>query len=137
MAKGDEDNTTFFSRKGVFCYQKMPFGLKNAGATYQRLADKVFNDQIRRNLKAYVDDMCSFGVEEGPFLRHLITKQGIRANPLKVKEITYIEPPRTLKEIQSLNGKLVALSRFLSKGADKALSFFKALKSCTDKKTIQ
>ncbi|GJW05432.1 reverse transcriptase domain-containing protein [Tanacetum coccineum] len=41
------------------------------------------------------------------------------------------------KEIQSLNGKLAALSGFLSKGADKSLPFFKALKSCTDKKTIQ
>ncbi|GKE14123.1 reverse transcriptase domain-containing protein, partial [Tanacetum coccineum] len=44
---------------------------------------------------------------------------------------------KTLKEIQSLNGKLAALSGFLSKGADKSLPFFKALKSCTDKKTIQ
>ncbi|GJX77664.1 hypothetical protein Tco_0324475, partial [Tanacetum coccineum] len=79
---------------------------------------------------------CSFGVEEGPFLGHLITKQGIKANPSKVKEITDMKPPRTLKEIQSLNGKLAALSRFLSKGADRSLPFFKALKSCTDKKTI-
>ncbi|GKE70116.1 reverse transcriptase domain-containing protein [Tanacetum coccineum] len=80
---------------------------------------------------------CSFGVEEGPFLGHLITKQGIKANPSKVKAITDLKPPRTLKEIQSLNGKLAALSRFLSKGADRSLPFFKALKSCTDKKTIQ
>ncbi|GKF10449.1 reverse transcriptase domain-containing protein, partial [Tanacetum coccineum] len=169
MAEGDEDKTAFFTGKGVFCYRKMPFGLKNAGATYQRLVDKVLNDEIKRNLEAYVDDMviksaseedmlmdiqetfdrlrsinmklnpkkCSFGVEEGPFLGHLITKQGIKANPSKVKAITDLKPPRTLKEIQSLNGKLAALSRFLSKGADRSLPFFKALKSCTDKKTIQ
>ncbi|GKD84110.1 reverse transcriptase domain-containing protein [Tanacetum coccineum] len=147
MAEGDEDKTTFFAGKGVFCYQKMPFGLKNAGATYQILVDKVFHDQIGRNLEAYVDDMvikstseedmlvdiketlekfrsinmklnpkkCSFGVEEGPFLGHLITKQGIRASPSKVKAITDIEQPKTLKDIQSLNGKLAALSHFLSK----------------------
>ncbi|GKB15310.1 hypothetical protein Tco_0849233, partial [Tanacetum coccineum] len=42
-----------------------------------------------------------------------------------------------LKEIQSRNRKLAALSIFLSKGADKSLRFFKALKSCIDKKTIQ
>nr|GEV09493.1 hypothetical protein [Tanacetum cinerariifolium] len=82
---------------------------------------KIFNDQIGQNFKAYVDDM-------GPFLGHLITKQGIIANPLKVKEITDLKPPRTLKEIQSLNGKLADLSRFFSKGADKSLLFFKALK---------
>ncbi|GJT67470.1 hypothetical protein Tco_1018950 [Tanacetum coccineum] len=49
---------------------------------------------------------CSFRVEEGQFLGHLITKQGIKANPSKVKSITDLKPPRTLKEIQSLNGKL-------------------------------
>ncbi|GJR61754.1 reverse transcriptase domain-containing protein [Tanacetum coccineum] len=57
MAEGDEDKTTFFTEKGVFCYRKTPFGLKNAGATYQRLVDKVFSSQIGRNLEAYVDDM--------------------------------------------------------------------------------
>ncbi|GJY66781.1 hypothetical protein Tco_0469019 [Tanacetum coccineum] len=89
MAEEDEDKTTFFTRKGVFCYQKMPFGLKNARETYQ-----------------------------GPFLGHLITKQGIKANPSKFKAITDLKPLKTFKEIHSLNGKLAALSRFLSKGAD-------------------
>ncbi|GKA56958.1 reverse transcriptase domain-containing protein [Tanacetum coccineum] len=80
---------------------------------------------------------CSFGVKEGPFLGHLITKQGIRANPSKVKSITDVEQPKTLKDVQSLNGKITALSRFLSKGAKRLLPFFKVLKSCTDKKNIQ
>ncbi|GJW36215.1 reverse transcriptase domain-containing protein [Tanacetum coccineum] len=142
MAEEDEDKTAFFTGEGVNCYRKMPFGLKNAGATYQRLVDNVFNNQIRRNLEAYVDDMlnpkkCSFGVEEGPFLGHIITKQGIRANPSKVKAITVIEQPKMLKDIQSLNKKLSALSRFLSKGAKRSLPFLKVLKSCTDKKNIQ
>nr|GFD20918.1 reverse transcriptase domain-containing protein [Tanacetum cinerariifolium] len=57
MVEGDKDKTTFFAGEGVFCYRKMPFGLKNAGATYQRLVDNVFHDQIGRNLEAYVDDM--------------------------------------------------------------------------------
>ncbi|GKE26311.1 reverse transcriptase domain-containing protein [Tanacetum coccineum] len=57
MAEGDGDKTTFFTGKGVFCYWKIPFGLKNTRATYQRLVDKVFNDQIRRNLEAYMDDI--------------------------------------------------------------------------------
>nr|GEX45823.1 reverse transcriptase domain-containing protein [Tanacetum cinerariifolium] len=104
---------------------------ENARATYQRLVDKVFNDQIGQNIEAYVDDM------EGPFLGHLITKPGIRANPSKVKAVTDLEPPRTLKDVQSINRKLAALSRFLSKGAEKSLPFFKTLKSYTDKTTIQ
>ncbi|GKB11465.1 reverse transcriptase domain-containing protein, partial [Tanacetum coccineum] len=79
---------------------------------------------------------CTFGVEEGPLLGNLITKQGIRANPSKVKAITDIEQPKMLKDIQSLNGKLADLSRFLSKGAERSLHFFKVLKSCTNKKNI-
>ncbi|GJW38917.1 hypothetical protein Tco_0064762 [Tanacetum coccineum] len=80
---------------------------------------------------------CSFGIEEGPLLGYLITKQGIRANPSKVKAITDIEQPKMLKDIQSLNGKLADLSQFLSKGAKRSLPFFKVLKSCTNKKNIQ
>ncbi|GJR48122.1 reverse transcriptase domain-containing protein [Tanacetum coccineum] len=41
IAEADEDKTAFFTENGVFCYRKMPFGLKNAGATYQRLVNKV------------------------------------------------------------------------------------------------
>ncbi|GJZ84336.1 reverse transcriptase domain-containing protein [Tanacetum coccineum] len=68
MAEGDEDKTTFFVGEGVFCYRKMPFGLKNAGATYQRLVDKVFHDQIGRNLEAYVDDMVIKSTSEEEML---------------------------------------------------------------------
>ncbi|GJT81491.1 reverse transcriptase domain-containing protein [Tanacetum coccineum] len=68
MAEGDEDKTTFFAGEGVFCYQKTPFGLKNAGATYQRLVDKVFHDQIGRNLEAYVDNMVIKSTSEEEML---------------------------------------------------------------------
>ncbi|GKB07386.1 reverse transcriptase domain-containing protein [Tanacetum coccineum] len=138
MAKEDEDKTTFFAGKEEFCYRKMPFRLNNAGATYQRLVDKVFGDQIRRNLEAYVNDMVIKSTSEEDILHDIQeTFDRFRAKPSKVKEVTDLEPPRMLKEIQSLNGKLAALTRFLSKGAKKSLPFFKALKSCTDKKTIQ
>ncbi|GKD08461.1 hypothetical protein Tco_1188146, partial [Tanacetum coccineum] len=80
---------------------------------------------------------CSFGIKKGPFLGHLITKQVIRANPLKVKAITDVEQPKMLKDIQSLNGKLAPLSRFLSRGAKRSIPFFKTLKSCIDKKNIR
>ncbi|GJX23399.1 reverse transcriptase domain-containing protein [Tanacetum coccineum] len=57
MAKEDEEKTTFITSQGIFCYSKMPFGLKNAGSTYQRLVDKAFQNQIGRNLEVYVDDL--------------------------------------------------------------------------------
>ncbi|GKA88821.1 reverse transcriptase domain-containing protein [Tanacetum coccineum] len=57
MTKKDEEKTTFHTEERVFCYTKMPFGLKNTGVTYQRLVDSAFKEQIGVNLEAYVDDM--------------------------------------------------------------------------------
>nr|GEY82927.1 reverse transcriptase domain-containing protein [Tanacetum cinerariifolium] len=57
MAEQDEEKTAFHTSHGVYCYTKMPFGLKNAGATYQRLVDKAFDRQIGRNLEIYMDDL--------------------------------------------------------------------------------
>ena len=57
MHPSDEEKTAFITEDANYCYQVMPFGLKNAGATYQRLMDKVFRNQIGRNVEVYVDDM--------------------------------------------------------------------------------
>nr|GEX88902.1 reverse transcriptase domain-containing protein [Tanacetum cinerariifolium] len=57
MVATDEEKTTFHTGHGVYCYTKMTFGLKNAGATYQRLMDKAFENQIGRNIEVYVDDL--------------------------------------------------------------------------------
>nr|GEW05335.1 reverse transcriptase domain-containing protein [Tanacetum cinerariifolium] len=57
MTKEDEEKIAFITSQRIFCYTKMPFGLRNAGATYQRLVDKAFHKQISRNLKVYVDDL--------------------------------------------------------------------------------
>ncbi len=53
----DEDKTTFIMDSGVYCYNVMPFGLKNTGATYQRLIDKMFKDLIGKNIEIYINDM--------------------------------------------------------------------------------
>nr|GEX12912.1 reverse transcriptase domain-containing protein [Tanacetum cinerariifolium] len=57
LAEADEKKTAFHTGQGVYCYTKMPFGLKNAGATYQRLMDKAFESQVGRNIEVYVDDL--------------------------------------------------------------------------------
>ena len=57
MDEADQEKTSFVTNQGLFCYKVMPFGLKNAGVTYQRLMNKMFANQIRRNVQVYVDDM--------------------------------------------------------------------------------
>ena len=57
MHEDDQDKTSFVTSQGLFCYKVMSFGLKNAGATYQRLMNKMFAQQIGRNVQVYVDDM--------------------------------------------------------------------------------
>jgi hypothetical protein len=57
MSELDKEKTSFIIDRGLYCYNMMPFGLKNAGATYQRLVNKMFRDQIGRKVEVYVDDM--------------------------------------------------------------------------------
>ena len=57
MHPRDECKTTFMTELSCYCYKAMPFGLKNAGATYQILMDRVLAPMIGRNVQAYVDDM--------------------------------------------------------------------------------
>ena len=64
MAEEDQEKTAFITSQGLYCYKVMPFGLKNAGATYQRLVNKMFNKQIGRNMEVYVDDMLVKSKEE-------------------------------------------------------------------------
>ena len=57
MCPEDEDKTAFTTDRGLYCYKVMPFGLKNAGATYQRLVKKIFSGLIGRTIEVYIDDM--------------------------------------------------------------------------------
>ncbi|KAM1914595.1 hypothetical protein ACFX14_002370 [Malus domestica] len=138
----------------------MPFGLKNAGATYQRLVNSMFAEQIGKSMEVYVDDMlvkskhadqhitnlsetftisnryrmrlnpnkCAFGIGSGKFLGFMISQRCIKANPEKIKAIIDMKEPVTSKDIQSLTGKVAALTRFISKATDRCVLFFKALK---------
>ena len=57
MDEADQEKTSFVTSQALFYYKVMPFGLKNAGATYQRLVNHMFRPQIGRNIEVYVDDM--------------------------------------------------------------------------------
>ncbi|KAM2724191.1 hypothetical protein EV1_027047 [Malus domestica] len=160
MNPSDQEHTAFTTDRGLYCYKVMPFGLKNAGATYQRLVNSMFAEQIGKSMEVYVDDMlvkskhadqhitnlsetftilkryrmrlnpnkCAFGVGSGKFLGFMISQRGIEANPEKIKAILDMKEPITSKDIQSLTGKVAALTRFISKATDRCAPFFKALK---------
>ena len=89
MDENDQEKTSFITSRGLFCYKVMPFGLKNAGATYQRLMNRMFHDQIGRNVKVYVDDMLVKSKEENDHLDDLretfetLRKYQMKLNPSK------------------------------------------------------
>ena len=57
MAPEDMEKTSFITPWGTYCYKVMPFGLKNAGATYQRAATTLLHDLIHKEVEVYIDDM--------------------------------------------------------------------------------
>jgi hypothetical protein len=111
----------------MYCYTTMPFGLRNAGATYQRCMNHVFGEHIGRTVEAYVDDIivktrkasdlettfkclrekgvklnpekCVFGVPRGKLLGFIVSERGIEANPEKIAAINNMGPIKDLKEV--------------------------------------
>ncbi|KAM1863102.1 hypothetical protein ACFX14_003490 [Malus domestica] len=146
----NQEHTTITTNMGLYCYKVIPFGLKNAEATYQRLVNSMFAEQIGKIMEVYVDDMLvkrkhvdqrianlsetftilnryqirlnpnkfAFGVGSGKFLGFMISQRGIEANPEKIKAILDIKEPVTSKDIQSLTGKVAALTSVISKVTD-------------------
>ncbi|KAL2246210.1 UNVERIFIED_CONTAM: Retrovirus-related Pol polyprotein from transposon [Sesamum indicum] len=89
MAPEDRIKTSFVTDRGIYCYNVMPFGLKNAGATYQRLVNKMFAQQIGKTMEVYVDDMLVKSQQPDEHLEHLkvafaiMRKHGMKLNPSK------------------------------------------------------
>uniref|UniRef100_A0A2N9GLL2 Reverse transcriptase domain-containing protein n=1 Tax=Fagus sylvatica TaxID=28930 RepID=A0A2N9GLL2_FAGSY len=89
MAEEDQEKTAFITSRGLFCYKAIPFGLKNAGATYQRLVNKMFHDQIGRNVEVYVDDMLVKSKKDDDHLVDLketfqaLRRYNMKLNPAK------------------------------------------------------
>ena len=131
---------SFVTPMGNYHYKVMPFGLKYARFTYQRMMTKMF--EMGKNIEVYIDGMvvkskivsehigdltnifkilrghklrlnaskCSFGVGSGKFLGYMVTHQGIKVNLDQVKAINSLQPPRNPKEVQKLTGMAAALN---------------------------
>ncbi|XP_024018099.1 uncharacterized protein K02A2.6-like [Morus notabilis] len=89
MHPADEEHTYFITDRGLYCYKVMPFGLKNAGATYQRLVNKMFAQQIGKTMEVYVDDMLVKSARASHHVNHLgemfgiLRKYRMKLNPQK------------------------------------------------------
>ena len=89
MAPEDMEKTTFITPWGTYCYKVMPFGLKNAGATYQRAMTTLFHDMMHKEIEVYVDDMIAKSQTEEEHLVNLqklfdrLVKFKLRLNPNK------------------------------------------------------
>ena len=89
MDEDDQEKTSFVTSQGLYCYKVIPFGLKNARATYQRLVNHMFSHQIGRNVEVYVDDMLVKSKDEAKHLVDLkktfdtLCKYNMKLNPTK------------------------------------------------------
>jgi hypothetical protein len=84
-------------------------------------------DKLRATRTKLNPDKCIFGVSAGKLLGFLFSHRGIEANSEKIKAIEAMRPPARIKDVQKLTGSLAALSRFISRQAERALPFFKLL----------
>jgi hypothetical protein len=86
MKESDQLTTSFITPFGMYCYMTMPFGLRNAGATYQRCIQHVFGDHIGRTVEAYVDGIVVKTKKADDLVGDLRIALGcLRANRVKLK----------------------------------------------------
>nr|CAN74048.1 hypothetical protein VITISV_017189 [Vitis vinifera] len=105
MSPDDEENTSFITPHGLYCYKVMPkYGMK-------------------LNLSK-----CAFGVNADKFLGFMVSQRGIEVSPDQVKAVMETPPPRNKKELQRLTGKLVALGRFIARFTNELRPFFLAIR---------
>jgi hypothetical protein len=156
MKESNQLATSFITHFSMYCYTTMPFGLRNASATYQRCMNHVFGGHIGRTVEAYVDDIvvktkrasdlettfkclrvkgvklnpekCVFGVPRGMLLGFIVSERGIDSNLKKITAITSMGPIKDLKGVQRVMGCLAALSRFISRLGEKGLPLYRLLR---------
>jgi len=96
MYPDDKKYTSFRTPLGVYCYTVMPFGLKNAGATYQRAVNAIFHKHIRKTVECYVDDIVVESRVKSDHIADLKTVFDImRAHQLKMN------PTKSFLEVAS------------------------------------
>ena len=85
MAPDDMEKTTFVAMQGTFCYKVMPFGLKKAGATYQKAMVTLFHDMMHKEIEVYVDDMIAKSWEGESHVANLRNLVEVKKVSIKVE----------------------------------------------------
>lgn len=146
----DMDKTGFAAPSGFYRFKRMPFGLRNAPATFQRLMDNVKRMVPHVRCFAYLDDIiitssnleqhlkdlddifrvfkkhnlrankkkCRFAAEEVHYLGHIISKNGIKTDPEKVKAITELKAPKDLSGVRRIQQSFAWFRRFIPNMSD-------------------
>ena len=89
MDPDDQEKTSFITAQGTYCYRVMPFGLKNSGATYQRLVNRMFQKKIGTTMEVYIDDMLVKSTTAELHIAHLsetyqiLINYNMKLNPAK------------------------------------------------------
>jgi len=129
MKPKDRENTSFITHRGTYCYNIMPFSLKNTGATYQRMVNKIFEEKIGKNMKVYVDDMVTKSKKASNHIVDLsqtfdqLEKHQMRLNPTEcvfgVHEGMFLGYIVNQRGIEANPGKIKALLEMQSPSCKK------------------
>ncbi|XP_071902756.1 uncharacterized protein [Coffea arabica] len=104
IALEDQEKTTFTCPFGIFVYRRMPFGLCNAPATFQR---------CMRSILCLIDKKCHFMVEYGIVLGHVVSTKGIEVDRAKIDIISVLSYPASVREVRSFLGHAGFYRRFI------------------------
>lgn len=163
MSAKSIEKTAFVVNNGHYEYVRMPFGLKNAPSTFQRVMDNVLRDHLYKSCFVYMDDIVIFSkslqehlihtkqifnklrqynlkvqLDKSEFLRkevgflgHVITADGIKPNPAKVKAVLEYPLPKNIKEIRAFLGLVGYYRRFIRNFAKVVQPLTRCLKKGT------
>ncbi|WKA00159.1 hypothetical protein VitviT2T_018546 [Vitis vinifera] len=106
----DQEKTTFTCPFGTYAYRRMPFGLCNAPATFQRCVFSIFSDMVERIMEVFMDDITIYG---GIVLSHIISEKSIEVDKAKVELIAKLPSPTTVKGVRQFLGHVGFYRRFI------------------------
>nr|XP_027109420.1 uncharacterized protein LOC113729309 [Coffea arabica] len=111
IAPEDQEKTTFTCPYGTFAFRRMPFGLCNAPATFQRCMMAIFSDYIEKIMEIFMDDFSVYGSSFDQCLHNL--EKGIEVDQAKIEVIEKLPPPSNVKGIRSFLGHASFYRRFI------------------------